>query len=36
MITSYLLHALLIGTGATLAMDLWAIVRKRMLHIPPR
>jgi len=34
MTTSYLLHSLLIGAGATLVMDLWAIVRKRLLHIP--
>lgn len=34
MITSYLLYVVLIGTGATLVMDLWAIVRKRLLHAP--
>ena len=34
MTTSYLLGALLIGTGATLVMDAWAIARKRLLHIP--
>jgi hypothetical protein len=30
----YLLCALLIGVGATVVMDLWAIVRKRLLGIP--
>lgn len=34
MTTSYLLSALLIGTGATVVMDVWAIVRKRLLRIP--
>ncbi|AGW88412.1 DUF2938 domain-containing protein [Cupriavidus necator] len=32
---SFLLSALLIGTGATLVMDAWAIVRKRVLGVPP-
>jgi hypothetical protein len=30
----YLTYAFLIGAGATLVMDLWAIVRKRLLGIP--
>lgn len=29
-----LLHATVIGTGATLVMDVWAIVRKRLLGVP--
>lgn len=28
------MHALLIGAGATVAMDLWAMVRKRLLGLP--
>lgn len=31
----YLLSVLLIGVGATLVMDLWAIARKRLLGVPP-
>lgn len=31
---AYLVCALLIGTGATAAIDLWAAVRKRLLGIP--
>ncbi|MGJ7605199.1 DUF2938 domain-containing protein [Variovorax sp. LT1R20] len=27
-------HALVIGAGATVAMDLWAIARKRLLGVP--
>lgn len=34
MITSYLLSAALIGTGATLVMDLWTFARRRLLHSP--
>lgn len=30
----FLLHAALIGTGATLMMDLWAVVQKRLLGLP--
>ncbi|OCQ52515.1 hypothetical protein Ppb6_02251 [Photorhabdus australis subsp. thailandensis] len=29
-----LLHAVIIGIGATLIMDLWAIVQKRLFNIP--
>lgn len=32
--TAMLLHAMAIGTGATLGMDAWAIVRKRLLGVP--
>jgi len=28
------IHALLIGAGATLVMDLWGIARTRLLHVP--
>ena len=31
----YLAYTLLTGVGATAVMDLWAIVRKRLLGIPP-
>lgn len=31
---AYVLHAVLIGTGATVVMDLWAVARKRLLGIP--
>jgi hypothetical protein len=31
----HLVCALLIGAGATAVMDLWALVRKRLLRIPP-
>ena len=31
----YLICTLLIGAGATIAMDLWAIIRQRVLGIPP-
>jgi Protein of unknown function (DUF2938) len=31
----YLLYAVLIGAGATVVMDIWAVVRKRLLGIPP-
>lgn len=30
----YSIHALLIGAGATVVMDLWGIVRARLLHAP--
>jgi hypothetical protein len=30
----YLLYAVLIGAGATVVMDIWAVVRKRLLDIP--
>jgi hypothetical protein len=30
----YSIHALLIGTGATLVMDLWGFARTRLLHVP--
>lgn len=30
----YSIHALLIGAGATLIMDLWSIARTRLLHAP--
>ena len=33
--TRTLLCALLIGTGATVVMDIWAIIRQRMLGVPP-
>jgi hypothetical protein len=33
-IMDYLVCALLIGTGATMVMDLWALVRKALLGIP--
>lgn len=33
-IGNYVLCALLIGTGATAVMDMWSIVRKRLLGIP--
>ncbi|WP_427312180.1 DUF2938 domain-containing protein [Cupriavidus sp. H39] len=32
--TAMLLHATVIGTGATLVMDAWAILRKRLLGVP--
>jgi len=31
----YLIYALLVGAGATAVMDLWTIVRKSLLGIPP-
>ena len=31
----YLICALPIGLGATVAMDLWGIARKRLLNLPP-
>jgi hypothetical protein len=31
----YLTYALVIGTGATVVMDLWSIARKRLLGVPP-
>ena len=31
----YLICILLVGVGATVVMDLWAIARKRLLDIPP-
>src|SRR5262245_27274019 len=31
----YLMYAVLIGAGATAAMDLWTIVRTHLLGIPP-
>lgn len=31
---NYLLCTLLVGTGATAVIDLWAIARKRLLGIP--
>lgn len=33
--TLALISALLVGAGATLVMDLWAIVRQRLLGVPP-
>lgn len=33
--TRTLLCALLIGAGATVVMDIWAIVRQRLLGVPP-
>jgi hypothetical protein len=30
----YSMYALLIGAGATVLMDLWSIVRTRLLHVP--
>ncbi|ANH75210.1 hypothetical protein ACS15_5618 [Ralstonia insidiosa] len=33
--TRTLLCALLIGTGATVVMDIWAIIRQRLLGVPP-
>lgn len=30
----FLLHALLVGAGATAVMDLWVLVRKRWLGVP--
>jgi hypothetical protein len=33
--TDYLAHAVVIGAGATVVMDLWTVVRKRLLGIPP-
>ncbi|MBR0899326.1 DUF2938 domain-containing protein [Bradyrhizobium tropiciagri] len=30
----YLASAVLIGTGATIAMDIWGIIRRRLLGIP--
>ena len=33
-IENYLVCALLIGAGATAAMDIWALARKRLLGIP--
>ena len=30
----YSIHAMLIGAGATLVMDLWGIARTRLLHVP--
>lgn len=32
--TSYLVCTVLIGTGATAVMDIWAVVRKRLLGMP--
>ncbi|SOZ34177.1 DUF2938 domain-containing protein [Cupriavidus neocaledonicus] len=32
--TTLLLHAAIIGTGATLVMDAWAILRQRLLGVP--
>ncbi|UTW13475.1 DUF2938 domain-containing protein [Marinobacterium rhizophilum] len=32
---NHLLSILLIGTGATMVMDLWSLVRKPLLGIPP-
>ncbi|HEX6997430.1 MAG TPA: DUF2938 domain-containing protein [Gammaproteobacteria bacterium] len=32
--TEYLVCAVLLGAGATAAMDLWSVVRKRLLGIP--
>ena len=33
--TSYAISVVLIGAGATAVMDIWAIVRQRLLGIPP-
>ena len=32
--TAMLIHATVIGTGATLVMDAWAMLRKRLLGVP--
>ena len=32
--TAHLFNAIVIGTGATLVMDAWAIIRKRLLSVP--
>lgn len=32
---AYLICSILIGTGATMVMDLWAIARKQLFGIPP-
>lgn len=32
---AYLICSILIGAGATMVMDLWAIARKRLFGIPP-
>jgi hypothetical protein len=32
--TDWLAHALAIGTGATVVMDIWAVVRKRLFGVP--
>jgi len=32
---NYLLNTLLIGAGATLAVDAWAIARRRLFGVPP-
>lgn len=31
----HLIYVILIGVGATAVMDLWFLLRKRVLHIPP-
>jgi hypothetical protein len=33
-VLDYLMHALLIGSGATAVIDIWAVARKRLLGIP--
>ncbi|AQV92321.1 DUF2938 domain-containing protein [Cupriavidus necator] len=33
--TTLLFNAIVIGTGATLAMDVWAILRRQWLGVPP-
>ena len=30
----YAMHALVIGLGATVLMDVWVIIRTRLLHVP--
>jgi len=34
-IVDYLMGAVLIGAGATVVIDIWALVRKRLLDVPP-
>jgi hypothetical protein len=34
-IVRFILVALVIGSGATVLMDVWAVLRKRLLGIPP-
>lgn len=33
-VANHLLHTLLLGIGATIVMDVWAILRKRLLGVP--
>jgi Protein of unknown function (DUF2938) len=34
-VASFMVYALLLGAGATAATDLWSVVRKRLLGVPP-